>query len=182
MQEMPRRSALPGRRRARRSVHRPVDCGPHMPAAWTDHPPLVGRQRELRALDALVDALRGGRGGVVLLAGDRTPPGRGRPPPGRRGRRCQPRAPHPLRRARWRRRAGDAALATPRWRWLPLRRPRPSGRSPWQTCPAAERWPKQSKRSSEPSTSSPAWLSMGRGRGPAGMGTWTPRQRPCGDG
>jgi predicted ATPase len=41
-----------------------------MPAVWTDHPPLVGRQREVRALAALVDGLRGGRGGVALIAGE----------------------------------------------------------------------------------------------------------------
>jgi DNA-binding CsgD family transcriptional regulator len=41
-----------------------------VPAVWTDHPPLVGRQRELRALSDLVDALRDGRGGVALISGE----------------------------------------------------------------------------------------------------------------
>ena len=41
-----------------------------MPAVWTDHPPLVGRQRELHALAALVDALGEGRGGVALISGE----------------------------------------------------------------------------------------------------------------
>ncbi|HYW87383.1 MAG TPA: AAA family ATPase, partial [Chloroflexota bacterium] len=41
-----------------------------MTAAWTDHPPLVGRHKELRVLDGLLDELRAGRGGVVLISGE----------------------------------------------------------------------------------------------------------------